>query len=1056
MKKLYLFALFSTTLLTAQNESNLLFVNSESNAGYGGTVTATNIAKDSNGNTYLLGSFINLADFDPSVAENSLASINTEWGDIFIAKYDADGNYLWAKNIGGTGRITPAGLCIGGNSIFVTGNFTNTIDFDPSANVAELTTANTNSGTAFLAKYDSNGQYAASQKIDGEGMLTVENIKFLNNDVYLCGAVSGTMDLDPTPSEFQITSNGSNDAFVAKYNSSLLLQRGFNFGGIADDLATSLAFDTNGNVLISGSFSKTVDFDPSASATSLTSASTNASDTFIAKYSNNMDFLWVKDIGGKSLGGNSGARLALDTAGNIVITGSYNLTSDFDPSPAVVNLQVSGYEMFLAKYSSSGDYIFAKRIGGTGFDYSRQIALDASNNIFISGTFAGSADFDPSSLSFFLDSSNGTGFYAKYNNNGTFITAANVKANITAILINNTNELTVTGDFIGTADFDPSAATANLISLQNNNVFLAKYANDGSYVFAKPIGGDKPSNSVLNYIASDASGNIFRAGTLSAITDLDPSSAVFNLSSTSSMGAFIAKYNGNGGLQWAKAISGGTTFTVTAMNTDANGNTCIAGKFMGTVDFDPSENTANLTANGSLSDLYIAKYDSNGNYLWAKQFVGNVTANSNIEFDTVGNIYLSGRLSGSAVDFDPSPSATYYLLPAGQVDPYLLKLDSDGNLIKARSIRGSAPTNNWAEISKLVLKGNNVYIVGRFMGTVDFNPGAEINNLTTSAPISNETFFAKYSLDFDYQFAYNFNNNDDSIISKGSSIAIDNNDIYVTTCIIGTGNVDFDPSAANSNIITTPASQQAMIISKYNENGIFQWAKRLDGLSVNNMMDWILTPNFPVSFSLVKDDNIVIAFTTWSPINFDPTASNFTITPAMDNNVENNFLRRTMVFAKYNKMNGDFVWANKLGGEYSGQLHGVTKDNNENMLVSGMFYGSADFDFSQSVRNKVSASAFNSDRFWAKYDINSLGMTDNNTNPKDFVIYPNPTSDMLYINHDLYNEFNVTLLDITGKILQKSALNKLKGLDVTMYPKGMYFVQIESQNEKKCYKFIKE
>ena len=1040
MKKLVLLLLITTGLF-AQNEPAFLFANKENNLGYGGTISTTLSTKDTSGNTYLIGTFANLADFDPSAAVADLTSISS--ADMYIAKYDSNGNYLWAKNIGGTGTIDPSAIVIGGNFIYLAGNYNSTVDFDPSTNVSNLTTTNS-LGSGFIAKYDLNGFFVLSKSIDGIGTITINDVKFLSNQVVITGYLTETMDLDPSVNTLELTSNGLSDTFIAKYSTSLLVQSAINFGGTSNDTATSLALDSSGNIIISGSYQGTVDFDPSGSTSSLTSTTTSISNTFIAKYTSGLVFQWVKDIGGRSTT-SSISKFVLDSTNNILITGSYTSTSDFDPSVAIVSLTASNSDIFIAKYDANGNYVWAKKIGGTSTDYSRNIAIDTSNNIHIYGTFTGIVDFDPNAGITNLDSVNGTNYFAKYDNNGSFVYASNLNTTISTLLVDNSNALVISGSFIGNRDFDPSIGAANLYSLRTS-VFLAKYAIDGAYVFAKPIGGDKPSNAVTNFVATDGTGNIYRAGSLSATTDLDPSATVFNLSSISAPGVFIAKYTPNGGLLWAKSFSGGTTLGVSLMNTDTNGNTYITGRFLGTVDFDPSTNTANLTSNSTtLNDMYIAKYDSNGNYLWVKQLSGNVggTASKRMLFDSVGNFYFTGRISGTdPIDFDPSPTAAVYLTPVGGVDTFFAKYSPQGNYIWAKSISGVDSSSGMNE-THIELKGNNIYLTGLFVGSYKFNPATA--DVITSSQGNLEGFIAKYDLNGNYVFAFSIPTTNSGESTLTANVVVDNsNNFYLFTLL--SGSADFDLLSTSASYITSPLLgidlTTSFILSKYSQTGDLLWAKSLNQNTIN------FGTNRDRVHAYINNNELIVAFPLFdSEIDLDPSGNDFI--------VNSNPLKGNIIVAKYNTSTGDFIWGNKIGGDYNSFLNSTNFDSNANLLLSGSFTGTADFDFSSGVQNLTSVSSYNNDRFWAKYVTNTLGLGENII-AKGYVIYPNPTNSMLYVSHESEGQSKVTIIDIMGKILQKTTIDNQKGVDVSAYPQGVYFIQIESGLDKNTYKFIKE
>ena len=110
---------------------------------------------------------------------------------------------------------------------------------------------------------------------------------------------------------------------------------------------------------------------------------------------------------------------------------------------------------------------------------------------------------------------------------------------------------------------------------------------------------------------------------------------------------------------------------------------------------------------------------------------------------------------------------------------------------------------------------------------------------------------------------------------------------------------------------------------------------------------------------------------------------------------------------------------------------------------------------SSGVQTLTSTNSFYFDRFWAKYSTTTLGLEDNITS-NNYRIYPNPTNGELFVSHPLNIDFNITITDITGKVLKTTILQNNESVDVASYPQGMYFIQIESGNERNTYKFIKK
>ncbi|MBW8050176.1 MAG: T9SS type A sorting domain-containing protein [Cytophagales bacterium] len=167
----------------------------------------------------------------------------------------------------------------------------------------------------------------------------------------------------------------------------------------------------------------------------------------------------------------------------------------------------------------------------------------------------------------------------------------------------------ITGDFYGTADFDPGAGVQNLTSVGVRDIFFAKYDANGNYLWAKSIGGT--SADFGNSIATNASGNAYITGFFYGTADFDPGAGVQNLTPVGINDIFFAKYDANGNYLWAKSIGSTSNDAGYSIATDAFGNAYITGFFVATADFDPGAGVQNLTPVGG-SDIFFAKYQDSG------------------------------------------------------------------------------------------------------------------------------------------------------------------------------------------------------------------------------------------------------------------------------------------------------------------------------------------------------------------------------------------------------------------------------------------------------------
>ena len=1020
-----------TTSLFAQNAPNLIFANKESNLGYGGNVTVEKSIKDSNGNNYLIGRFYAIADFDPSTAETNLTAINSQYGDMFIAKYNANGDFLWAKNIGGSGYVNCSAVVIGGNFIYLAGKYTSTIDFDPSASTSNLTSANGTYEAAYLAKYDLlNGTHLTSKSIDGDTDLKINGLNFNNNQLLVSGNFTGAVDFDPSASTLNLSSNGGTDIFIAKYSTLLAPLWAYSIGGVGNDICNSQAVTSTGEVIISGSYLNTVDFDPSTTTNTLVNTSSTIQNTYIAKYSTSGGFVWAKDIGAKvstiafgiSPTLSSIPNVVCDASNNILVAGVFNQTSDFDPSAAVVNITAfsSTTSTFLAKYDNNGNYLWVKTLNNIR---NKGLILNNSNtNITIFGTFLSSttSDFDPGTQVYNLDTTNGTNYFATYDSSGNFVYAKNIKPTITNVINNDTQGIYLTGNFSGTNDYDPSTGVATQFSVLTNG-FIAKYDTAGAYGYVKPIGGNKASNQTFNLISTDGAGNIYRVGTLGATTDLDPSSNTFNVSSPSGTGIFISKHTPSGSFVWGQTVPGslGTSLSVTVMSTDVNGNTYVIGR---------------AEVEGILS-IYMLKYDTNGNNLWTKQINGSGFMNRRIVFDNQGNFYVTGRIFGTtSIDFDPSPFGNVSINPNGLILSFIAKYNSQGEYVWAKTIAQTGSAGSQIE-NDIQIKDNSLYVTGYYSGTIIFN---STTNVSFDAPSGFAGFVAKYDLNGNNQFAGVFINIDPTLYgySASESITLDNEgNYYVTTYF--QGSVDFDLSPNSEYYLTSindgaGSYYNSYVISKYSSNGTFLWAKSINASNANS------TFNGRQIYTYINTNNeLILTGVTRGSVDFDPSTNNFIITTP---NINGAFVPNIFM-AKYNRNTGDFIWANKIDSNTESFLNCVSMNNNQDLFISGGFKESAGFDLSSGVQTLTSANPFWTDRFWAKYATSLLGLEENIMS-NVFNLYPNPTTGILNFKSET-NISKVVIYNMLGQLVQQENINALEGsINIEKLAKGTYLVKV--------------
>lgn len=435
-------------------------------------------------------------------------------------------------------------------------------------------------------------------------------------------------------------------------------------GSTSDDYGQAIAIDKFGNVYITGSFTGTADFDPGNGQFLLTNTSNYEFDIFISKLDAAGNFIWAKKIGGAL--NQSGNAMTLDKSGNILITGAFEGTVDFNPDAGTFNLSASGYnDIYILKLNQSGNFIWAKNMMCTKIGGGTTIRTDDSGNVYTAGGFWDTADFNPGIGDCIL-TSNGESdmFISKLDAGGNFIWAKSIGAgwseSVRSLSLNSAGEVYLTGNFYGTIDFNPDTNQYNVTSVGSQDLFILKIGNNGQFCWIKNIGG---LNGVVygNAITLDNSNNIHITGCFSGLAiDFDPDTAgIYKMVSSINDDIFIAKYDDSGNFEWAKSTGGIYPDQGMAIALDDSGNVYSTGYYMGTADFNTDSGTLNVTAVGS-SDIYMLKLGNNGRFIWARQMGSEVfDMGYAIAVDTAGSIFTTGYFEGTA-DFDPG-AGTYHL-----------------------------------------------------------------------------------------------------------------------------------------------------------------------------------------------------------------------------------------------------------------------------------------------------------------------------------------------------------------------------------------------------------
>ena len=416
----------------------------------------------------------------------------------------------------------------------------------------------------------------------------------------------------------------------------------------------------------------------------------------IALFAQNVDWLWVKQAGGTDY--DFGHSIAVDANGNNYVTGSFSGSSTF----GTTTLTSSGdKDIFVAKIDHNGNWLWANQAGGISYDYGRGIAVDDNGNSYITGEFEESATFGTTTLT---SSGSYDIFVAKLDSSGNWLWAKQawgIGEDVGfSIAVDAKGNSYITGVFIESANF----GTTTLTSSGDYDIFVAKLDINSNWLWAKQAGGT--DDDYGNGIAVDANGNSYVTGYFSE-------SATFGTTTLTSSGdidIFVAKLDSSGNWLWANQAGGTNCDYGHGIAVDDNGNSYIIGNFLESANF----GITTLTSSGYY-DIFVAKLDINGNWLWAKQAGGtSYDFGNSIAVDTNRNVYVTGFFYSSSCSFG---TITLINSSSEYIDIFVAKLDINGNWLWAKQAGG---TSDDCGYGITVDVNGNSYITGIFRGSATF------------------------------------------------------------------------------------------------------------------------------------------------------------------------------------------------------------------------------------------------------------------------------------------------------------------------------------------------
>ena len=679
-------------------------------AGSTGADIGYSIVTDTGSNVYVTGQYTNtftLYNSSTTAFSNTLSNVAGTVGDVFVAKYNGfTGDVSWAA------RATSNGADVGyslttdtGSNVYVTGQYTNTFTLYNSSETAFSNTLANVAGTVgdvFVAKYNgftgavSWAARATSNGSDiGYGIVTD-----LGTNVYVSGQYSNTLTIynSNTTSFGNTLSNvGANGSFLGKYdtNSGSVISANSTRSNVSASSISvlSVAYDaTSSNVYVSGYYNGVfIAYDQKQNPV-FTPDPVPVQSSFLAKYTPNGQILWFAKQAAVTTA--AAQSVTVDASGNVYVTGQYTGTMNVFSSSGTQfsnTLANSGSsDVFIIKYSSTGNVTWAARAGSLGADVGNSIITDPGSNVYVTGQYGGLLTiYNSSGTAFSNTLAQIVGFdafilkYDGFTGNVSWVARAGSAGSDAGVGITSDTGSNVytTGYYNGTMTFYNSSTTAfsnTLAQIGGADVFIAKYdRNTGNVLWVTRAGS--AGTDVGQGIATDAGSNVYVTGYYTGTMALYNSSTTQFSNTLASFGGgfqdiFIAKYNSfTGDVIWATRIGSSSSNDIGyGVATDSYSNVYVAGYYApSTVAFYNASGTPvfnNQPSTSGSNDIFVTKYNgTTGDFIWSAIAGANGTDQGyGIAVDPLGSqIYVCGVHGTTQPNFFDSRGEPYLASTTG-------------------------------------------------------------------------------------------------------------------------------------------------------------------------------------------------------------------------------------------------------------------------------------------------------------------------------------------------------------------------------------------------------
>lgn len=653
---------------------------------------ATSLAVDSSGNVYLSG-FFSTGFTTPTASFGTYRfSSQSRSKDFLVAKLDTKGAWQWAVAAGGTNDDEANAIAVDSKgNVILAGLFNGSLTLGSTA----LTSQRQN---LFVAQLDSKGAWKWAKSATG----SITSRLFLTTDTSDNVLVAGSFSTGATFGSTAL-STSSRNPFVAQLNNQGAWQWAVTGGGSLGDSAGGLGVDSSGNVYLTGTITSST-----ATFGSTSFATLGGAELFLAQLDKAGKWKWSRSYGGTQ--NESAASMAVTGAGTSYILGEFSSNNALFGSTSLSTS--GGSDIFVASFSTTGDVSATTTLGGTSSkdDRGYSIAFDGAGNLYVAGFFEGTMALGTNNLT---SVGGRDAFVAKLSNTGSWLWAVAFGSLGTdtayGVTTDASNNVYVTGTFGGSGSSNVGTfGTLKLTAKGNNDIFIAKLSSAGSWTWAKAAGGS--ANDRGYTVKTDASGNVYVGGFFSS----NSSGAVFGtttFTASSGQDAFVARLNTQGNWQWVQKLGGQLNDYVYDLALDQNGYINLVGATMDK----PTFGSLSLSTNGGSLDLFVAQLSNTGAPRW---FVAGGSTNQDsgyaIDADTSGNLYIAGVLAptfGEIVTF-----GSFTTTGVGGTLLFVSKLSNTGVWQWSKTVGNGGSVASGIRVDAQ----NNVYVSGVFQREATF------------------------------------------------------------------------------------------------------------------------------------------------------------------------------------------------------------------------------------------------------------------------------------------------------------------------------------------------